>query len=92
MFQMITKMGSAVGSVGTVVADTLEGTIELGSKAKNAIGGEISSLQYERDMENAVNRILVKTEHIKQIMKALNISSVEAEELLLKEMNHGKNH
>lgn len=92
MFQMITKMGSAVGSVGTVVADTLEGTIELGSKAKNAIEGEISSLQYERDMENAVNRILVKAEHIKQIMKALNISSVEAEELLLKEMNHGKNH
>ncbi len=92
MFQMITKMGSAVGSVGTVVADTLEGTIELGSKAKNAIEGEISSLQYERDMENAVNRILIKAEHIKQIMKALNISSVEAEELLLKEMNHGKNH
>ena len=92
MFQMITKMGSAVGSVGTVVADTLEGSIELGSKAKNAIEGEISSLQYERDMENAVNRILIKAEHIKQIMKALNISSVEAEELLLKEMNHGKNH
>ena len=92
MFQMITKMGSAVGSVGTVVVDTLEGTIELGSKAKNAIEGEISSLQYERDMENAVNRILIKAEHIKQIMKALNISSVEAEELLLKEMNHGKNH
>lgn len=92
MLQIITKMGSAVGSVGTVVADTLEGTIELGSKAKNAIEGEISSLQYERDMENAVNRILVKAEHIKQIMKALNISSVEAEELLLKEMNHGKNH
>lgn len=92
MFQMITKMGSAVGSVGTVVADTLEGTIELGSKAKNAIEGEISSLQYERDMDNAVSRILTKAEHIKQIMKALNISSVEAEELLLKEMNHGKNH
>lgn len=92
MFQMITKMGSAVGSVGTVVADTLEGTLELGSKAKNAIEGEISSLQYERDMENAVNRILVKAEHIKQIMKALNIGPVEAEELLLKEMNHGKNY
>lgn len=92
MFQMITKMGSAVGSVGTVVADTLEGTIELGSKAKNAIEGEISSLQYERDMENAVSRILGKAEHIKQIMEALNIGPVEAEELLLKEMNHGKNY
>lgn len=92
MFQMITKMGSAVGSVGTVVADTLEGTIELGSKAKNAIEGEISSLQYERDMQNAVSRILVKAEHIKQIMEALNIGPVEAEELLLKEMNHGKNY
>ena len=92
MFQMITKMGSAVGSVGTVVADTLEGTIELGSKAKNAIKGEISSLQYERDMQNAVSRILGKAEHIKQIMEALNIGPVEAEELLLKEMNHGKNY
>lgn len=92
MFQMITKMGSAVGSVGTVVADTLEGTIELGSKAKNAIEGEISSLQYERDMQNAVSRILGKAEHIKQIMEALNIGPVEAEELLLKEMNHGKNY
>lgn len=92
MFQMITKMGSAVGSVGTVVADTLEGTIDIGSKVKHSIEGEISSLQYERDMENAVSRILGKAEHIKQIMEALNIGPIEAEELLLKEMNHGKNH
>ena len=92
MFKMLNKTASAVGSFGGLVADTLEGTIEIGSKAKHAIDGEISSLQYERDMDNAVSRILVKAKYIKQIKEALNISSVEAEELLNKEMNHGKDH
>ena len=90
MLKMLNRTASAVGSFGGLVADTLEGTIEIGSKAKHAIDGEISSLQYERDMENAVNRILIKAQYIKEIKEALNIPATEAEELLMKEFNNGR--
>lgn len=90
MFNVITRATSALGSVGGMVVDTLEGTMEIGSKAKHAIDGEISCLQYERDMENAVNRILIKAQYIKEIKDALKISATEAEELLMKEFNNGR--
>ena len=90
MLKMFNKTASAVGSFGGMLADTLEGTIDIGSKVKHSIDGEISSLQYERDMENAVNRILIKAQYIKEIKDALKISATEAEELLMKEFNNGR--
>ena len=80
------KAMSAVGSVGGLAADAIEGTIDLGSKAKTAVDNEINSLQTERDYENAVSRILAKATAIKMIMKELNISAPEAEQLLNQEL------
>lgn len=87
LLNTLNKGVKAVGSFGGAIADTIEGTIEIGSKAKNAVDGEINTLQYERDMENAVSRILSRASQIKVIMEALNISAEEADDLLTKEMN-----
>ena len=83
------KAVNAVGSLGGLAADAIEGTIDLGSKAKTAVDNEINSLQSERDYENAVSRILAKANAIKMIMKELNISATEAEELLNQELKRG---
>ena len=87
VFNTFNKGIRAVGSFGGAIADTIEGTIDLGSKAKDSIDKEVKSLQEERDMENAVSRILLRSEKIKEIMTALNISAEEADALLTKEMN-----
>ena len=87
VFNTFNKGIRAVGSFGGAIADTIEGTIDLGSKAKDSIDKEVKSLQEERDMENAVSRILLRSEKIKEIMAALNISAEEADVLLTKEMN-----
>lgn len=86
----INKAFSAAGSLGGLAADVVEGTIDIGSKTKKALEGEINSLQYERDMENATSRILTKAKYIKQISEALNITASEAEELLNKEVLNGQ--
>ena len=87
IFDPVKKTFKAVGSVGGLAADFVEGTIDVGSKAKNALNGEIDSLQYERDLQNATSRILAKAKYIREIMDQLHISADEAEELLCKEMN-----
>lgn len=87
VFNTINKGFKVVGSFGGAIADTVEGTIDLGTKAKNSFDKEVKSLQEERDMENAVSRILLRSEKIKEIMKALNISAAEADALLTKEMS-----
>lgn len=87
VFNTFSKGFKAVGSFGGAIADTIEGTIDLGTKAKNSLDKEVKSLQEERDMENAVSRILLRSEKIKEIMKALNISAAEADALLTKEMS-----
>lgn len=87
VFNTFNKGIRAVSSFGGAIADTIEGTIDLGSKAKDSIDKEVKSLQEERDMENAVSRILLRSEKIKEIMAALNISAEEADALLTKEMN-----
>lgn len=87
IFEPVKKTFKAVGSVGGLAADFVEGTIDVGSKAKNALNGEIDSLQYERDLQNATSRILAKAKYIREIMDQLHISADEAEELLRKEMN-----
>lgn len=86
VFNTLNKGFKAVGSFGGAIADTIEGTIDLGSKAKDSIDKEVKSLQEERDMENAVSRILLRAEKIREIKEALNISAAEADELLTKEM------
>lgn len=86
LFGNIGRVWDAAGSLGGLAVDVVEGTIDLGSKAKIAIDNETTSLQKERDIENAMSRILAKAEAIKEIMKALNISAKEAEELLDKEL------
>lgn len=88
IFDPVKKTFKAVGSVGGLAADFVEGTIDVGSKAKNALNGEIDSLQYERDLQNATSRILTKAKYIREIMKELDISAEEAEYLLQNEMNH----
>lgn len=90
MVNALTKLGSAVGSVGGMAADAIDGVVELGTSAKSAVKGEINTLQYERDIENAVSRIASKAEAIKQIKKVLGCSFIEAEELLNQEMQRGK--
>lgn len=87
VFNTLNKGFKAVGSFGGAIADTIEGTIDLGSKAKDSIDKEVKSLQEERDMENAVSRILLRAEKIREIKEALNISAAEADELLTKEMS-----
>lgn len=87
VFNTINKGFKAVDSFGGAIADTIEGTIDLGTKAKNSLDKEVKSLQEERDMENAVSRILLRSEKIKEIMEALNISAAEADALLTKEMS-----
>lgn len=87
VFNTLNKSFKAVGSFGGAIADTIEGTIDLGTKAKSSLDKEVKSLQEERDMENAVSRILLRSEKIKEIMKALNISAAEADALLTKEMS-----
>lgn len=90
MVNALTKLGSAVGSVGGMAADAIDGVVELGTSAKSAVKGEINTLQYERDIENAVSRIASKAEAIKQIKAVLGCSFIEAEELLNQEMQIGK--
>lgn len=87
VFNTVNKGFKAIGSFGGAITDTIEGTIDLGTKAKNSLDKEVKSLQEERDMENAVSRILLRSEKIKEIMKALNISAAEADALLTKEMS-----
>lgn len=82
----ISKLFGAVGSVGSIVVDTVDATIDLGSKVKKAINNEAESLQTERDIENALSRIYAKSEAIKQIMAACNCSAEDAEALLEKEL------
>lgn len=86
----LNKAFSAAGSLGGLAADVVEGTIDIGSKTKKVLEGEINSLQYERDMENATSRILAKAKYIKQISEALHITASEAEELLNKEVSNGQ--
>lgn len=87
MVNALTKLGSAASSVGGMVVDTVEGVAELGSTAKTAVLGEIDTLQYTRDIENAVARISSKADAIKQIRNVLGCSFVEAEELLNQELS-----
>lgn len=85
----ISKTVSTLGSIGGAASDIIEGTIDTGAKAKKALDNEVNSLQSERDIENAVSRILAKATAIKCIAKELNISLAEAEELLIKELQNG---
>lgn len=83
---VFTKTLSAVGSIGGLAADAIEGTIDVGSKAKKALDNEVNSLQSERDIENATARILVRRNAISKIADSLHITPEQAEELLEQEL------
>lgn len=83
---VFTKTLSAVGSIGGLAADAIEGTIDVGSKAKKALDNEVNSLQSERDIENATARILARRNAISKISDSLHITPEQAEELLEQEL------
>ena len=83
---VFTKGISAIGSVGGFVSDAIEGTIDVGSKAKKALDNEVNSLQSERDIENATARILARRNAISKISDSLHITPEQAEELLEQEL------
>lgn len=86
IFTPLNKGVRAISTLGSAVADTIEGTLNLGSKAKSTIEREVSSWQEERDMENAVSRIKLRAEKIRELQEALGITVQEASDLLREEM------
>lgn len=82
----LTKAVSAVGSVGGLVADAVDGIASLGSEAKNRVANEFNSANEEARIENAKSRILAKAAAIKEIMAALNVNADEACKLLEEEL------
>ena len=82
----LTKTVSAVGSVGGLVADAVDGVASLGSEAKNRVANEFNSANEEARIENAKSRILAKAAAIKEIMAALNVNADEAFKLLEEEL------
>lgn len=83
----ITKSFSAIGSVGSIVAEGADMISSSFSEGKNRIVNEFSSSNEEARLENATSYILAKAESIKKIMNALNISADEATKLLDTELN-----
>ena len=86
IFTPLNKSVRVISTFGSAVVDTIEGTINLGSKAKSTIEREVSSWQEERDMENAVSRIKLRAEKIRELQEALGITVQEASDLLREEM------
>lgn len=83
----ITKTFSAVGSVGSIVAEGADMISSSFCEGKNRLVNEISSSNDEARLENATSYILAKADAIKKIMAALNISATEATQLLDTELN-----
>lgn len=81
-FGNIGRTFDAVGSLGSLAVDIVEGTIGLGSKTKQAIDLEVDSLREERNISNATSRILAKGNAIRTIMQELNCTAEEASSLL----------
>lgn len=82
----LSKAVSAVGSVGGLAADAVDGIASLGSEAKNRVANEFTSANEEARIENAKSRILAKASAIQEIMAALNISAADATKLLDEEL------
>ena len=82
----LSKTVSAVGSMGGLIADTVDGVASLGVEAKNRVANEFNSANEEARIENAKSRILAKATAIQEIMGALNISAADATKLLDEEL------
>lgn len=82
----LSKTVSAVGSMGGLIADTVDGVASLGTEAKNRVANEFNSANEEARIENAKSRILAKASAIQEIMAALNISVADATKLLDEEL------
>ncbi len=82
----LSKTVSAVGSMGGLIADTVDGVASLGAEAKNRVANEFNSANEEARIENAKSRILAKATAIQEIMGALNISAADATKLLDEEL------
>ena len=82
----LSKTVSAVGSMGGLIADTVDGVASLGTEAKNRVANEFNSANEEARIENAKSRILAKATAIQEIMGALNISAADATKLLDEEL------
>lgn len=82
----LSKTVSAVGSMGGLIADTVDGVASLGTEAKNRVANEFNSANEEARIENAKSRILAKASAIQEIMAALNISTADATKLLDEEL------
>ena len=72
-----------VGSVGSVVSDTIE-TVGEGT---NILKAKVNSSVEEEKIEQVKNRILIKAAAIREIAEALNCSLQDAEECLERELN-----
>ena len=84
--QSFSKTLAVLGSTSDIVKNFTGGTANVVSKGTKYFEIKGKAFVKEEEIRQASSTLLVKAAEIKKLMKALNISAIEAEELLDKQL------